>query len=32
MLICKLEDLKSGNCFRSEFIGKDRPAGNGIEE
>ena len=24
MLICKLEDLKSGNCFRSEFIGKDQ--------
>ena len=24
MLICKLEDLKSGNCFRVEFIGKDK--------
>ena len=24
MLICKLDDLKSGNCFRSEFIGKDQ--------
>ena len=23
-LVCKLEDLKSGNCFRSEFIGKDQ--------
>ena len=24
MLIYKLEDLKSGNCFRAEFIGKDK--------
>ena len=24
MLICKLEDLKSGNRFRAEFIGKDK--------